>query len=178
MTIDLEVDGRRFRATVTERARGSHGADRITVTLAPLDGGETLEREIDVRATGAGYSLLHRPDGRVVDAAVTPAGPRDRWLVQLPGVDLDVAVNGRRHAAVAESVAAGGEQRVSAPMPGRVLRVLVAADMVVSAGQPLVVIEAMKMENALTAARDGVVLEVAVAEGVSVEVGRLLVRLA
>lgn len=178
MTLDLEVGGRRFRATLADPARAGHGVDRLTVTLEPLDGGETIHREIDVRSTGAGYSLVHRPDGRVVDAAVTPAGPRDRWLVQLPGIDLDVAVNGRHRAAAAESSAAAGEQRVAAPMPGRVIRVLVEAEMAVSAGQPLVVIEAMKMENALTAARDGVVLEVAVAEGMSVEAGRLLVRLA
>lgn len=178
MTLDLEVGGRRFRATVADTARGVRDDDRVTVTLEPLDGGETVEREIDVRATGAGYSLLHRQDGRIVDAAVTPAGPRDQWLVQLPGVDLDVTVNGRRHGAPVESVAAAGEQRIAAPMPGRVVRVLVEAEATVSAGQPLVVIEAMKMENALTAVRDGRVVEIAVAEGMSVEAGRLLVRLA
>jgi len=62
-------------------------------------------------------------------------------------------------------------------MPGRVLRVLVQPGASVVAGQVLVVIEAMKMENALTALRDGIVHEVAVSEGSSVETGRLLLRL-
>jgi biotin carboxyl carrier protein len=62
-------------------------------------------------------------------------------------------------------------------MPGRVLKVLVERGSTVSAGQPLVVIEAMKMENALTATRPGTVEDVAVEEGMSVEAGRLLVRL-
>jgi biotin carboxyl carrier protein len=62
-------------------------------------------------------------------------------------------------------------------MPGRVVRVLVAAGDEVIARQGLVVVEAMKMENELTASRAGRVAEVAVVEGQSVEAGRLLVRL-
>jgi biotin carboxyl carrier protein len=104
----------------------------------------------------------------------SPAG--DQWQVQLPGVDLDVLLNGRRHAS-GDVGGPGGEQRLVSPMPGRILRVLVEAGQSVVSGQSLVVIEAMKMENALTALRDGVVHEVAVSEGTSVEAGRLLLRL-
>ena len=60
-------------------------------------------------------------------------------------------------------------------MPGRVVRVLVKPGDNVAARQGLVVVEAMKMENELTAPRAGRVKEVAVAEGQSVEAGRLLV---
>ena len=62
-----------------------------------------------------------------------------------------------------------------APMPGRVVRVLVKPGDTVAARQGLVVVEAMKMENELRSPRAGRVKEVAVAEGESVEAGRLLV---
>ena len=68
-----------------------------------------------------------------------------------------------------------GEQRVLAPMPGRIVRVLVAPGDEVVARQGLIVIEAMKMENELASPKAGRVKEVSVTEGTSVEAGRLLV---
>ena len=69
---------------------------------------------------------------------------------------------------------ASGPQRVVAPMPGKVVRVLVKPGDDVKARQGLVVVEAMKMENELRAARDGRVRDVAVAEGQSVDAGTVL----
>jgi biotin carboxyl carrier protein len=73
---------------------------------------------------------------------------------------------------------ADGEQRVVAPMPGKVIKVLVRPGDTVVPRQGLVVVEAMKMENELTAQKAGTVTEVAVTEGSSVEAGRLLVVVA
>jgi biotin carboxyl carrier protein len=70
---------------------------------------------------------------------------------------------------------AAGPQRVLAPMPGKIVRVLVKVGDEVQARQGLVVVEAMKMENELRASRAGRVKEVHVAEGALVEAGRLLV---
>jgi biotin carboxyl carrier protein len=67
-----------------------------------------------------------------------------------------------------------GPQRVLAPMPGKIVRVLVKAGDMVKARQGLVVVEAMKMENELRAARDGRVREVQVSEGQSVDAGAVL----
>ncbi|MHA6325591.1 acetyl/propionyl/methylcrotonyl-CoA carboxylase subunit alpha [Roseivivax sp. CAU 1753] len=67
---------------------------------------------------------------------------------------------------------------IEAPMPGRVVRVLVAAGAEVAAGDRLAVLEAMKMEHALTAGRAGIVAEVMVREGDQVEAGAALLRLA
>ena len=61
-----------------------------------------------------------------------------------------------------------------APMPGRVVRVLVKPGDEVAPRQGLVVVEAMKMENELSSPRAGTVREVTVSEGASVEAGRLL----
>ncbi|MCU4654630.1 acetyl/propionyl/methylcrotonyl-CoA carboxylase subunit alpha [Roseibacterium sp. SDUM158016] len=77
---------------------------------------------------------------------------------------------------IAAEAGAGGN-RVEAPMPGLVKAVMVAPGDTVVAGQRLAVLEAMKMEHALTAGRDGVVAEVLVAEGAQVEAGAALIVL-
>ena len=69
---------------------------------------------------------------------------------------------------------ASGPQRVTSPMPGKIVRLLVKTGDQVTARQGLVVVEAMKMENELRAARDGRVREVSVAEGQSVDAGAVL----
>jgi biotin carboxyl carrier protein len=69
-------------------------------------------------------------------------------------------------------------RHVAAAMPGRVLRVLVAAGESVTVGQPLVVLEAMKMENEVKSPQDGVVSGVAVAAGQPVSAGEVLIRFA
>jgi biotin carboxyl carrier protein len=63
-------------------------------------------------------------------------------------------------------------------MPGRIVRVLVAKGDEVQTGQPLVVIEAMKMENELKSKRAGKVVEVLVTQGAAVEGNAKLLRLA
>ena len=117
----------------------------------------------------------------------TPAVRSVRAVVapRIAGGDLDVHVNGRHVAATVRSAGAGrrragasdgagGPQRIVAPMPGKVVRILVAAGDTVTARQGLVVVEAMKMENELRAARAGRVVSVAVAEGQSVDAGAVL----
>jgi len=68
-----------------------------------------------------------------------------------------------------------GAASIKAPMPGRVVRVLVAVGDQVSAKQAVVVVEAMKMENELRTPREGVVKEVLVEPGAAVETGAVLV---
>jgi biotin carboxyl carrier protein len=169
MRFDIDAAGR-ARAVTVERLADS---SRFRVVV---DG---VAREVEARSTDLGLSLVFgsdgEADGRSLDVAATP-GSGGEWLVQLPHVDVPVIVDGARHARGRQGNAARpGEQRVTAPMPGRVLRVLVARGDEVSHRQGLVVIEAMKMENELTAPKAGTVTEVAVTEGTSVEAGRLLV---
>ncbi|MDP3961567.1 MAG: biotin carboxylase N-terminal domain-containing protein [Pseudorhodobacter sp.] len=80
-------------------------------------------------------------------------------------------------ARAASGVADGQGGLTRSPMPGLVRRVAVAAGQVVQAGDRLVVLEAMKMEHVLCAARDGVVAEVLVAAGDQVEAGAALIVL-
>ena len=76
-------------------------------------------------------------------------------------------------AAAPVSAPAGG-QNVTAPMPGNILDVKVAAGQAVKAGQILFILEAMKMENEILAPADGTVGTVAVTKGRAVETGALL----
>ena len=93
------------------------------------------------------------------------------------GQVLDVALVEGARGAAAPRRPAGGPARVQAPMPGKLVRVLVSAGQEVGAGQGLVVMEAMKMENEIRAPRAGRVKEAPVREGQAVEMGALLVLL-
>jgi biotin carboxyl carrier protein len=81
----------------------------------------------------------------------------------------------RRAAGIEPFSAAPGAQEIVAPMPGKVVRVLVAPGDQVTARQGLVVVEAMKMENELRSPKDGRVTDVRVQQGMSVVAGRVLV---
>jgi biotin carboxyl carrier protein len=70
-----------------------------------------------------------------------------------------------------------GPQEIVAPMPGKIVKILVTEDQEVERGQGLLVIEAMKMQNELRAPRAGCVERVYLAEGQGVETGARLVRL-
>ena len=171
MTFEIDVGGR-TRTVSIEPVGGtaaSGGRFLVRVDGQPLD--------VESRVTDLGLSLRYAGDGRSVDVAVTDRGAGEFWI-QLPHVGVDASVDARRYRRAAGGPAAtAGEIRVVAPMPGRIVRVLVAAGDDVAAGQGLVVVEAMKMENEIRAARAGRVKEVGVVPGVSVESGRHLMTI-
>ena len=143
------------------------GGSRIEVDGTPLD----------VDATRADGAWSVRVGSRVWDL----------WLDRA-GSDIHVAASGTRLRGRVESEqarlaawagpGAGAGGLVAAPMPGRVVKVLVAVGDSVKAGQPVVVVEAMKMENELCAEADGTVKEILVEPGLTVDGGAALVRLA
>jgi biotin carboxyl carrier protein len=167
MTFEIEIAGRTRTVTVEALGAGADGG-RFRVRVD----GELSE--VDARVTDLGLSLVYEIDGRGVDVAVTDR-PGGELMLQLPHVLVPAVVDGRRfRRGGSASVASAGEHRVVAPMPGRIVRVLVAAGQDVAARQGLVVVEAMKMENEIASPKAGRVKEVAVREGESVEAGRLL----
>ncbi len=106
---------------------------------------------------------------------------RGKYTLSIDGRRFEVeALDERTHAIRQLSAAAAppaGPAPLVAPMPGLIVRVNVAAGDTVKAGQGLVVMEAMKMENELRAAAAGVVKAVRVAPGTAVERGATLVEL-
>ncbi len=81
-------------------------------------------------------------------------------------------------APVASAPATAGSIKVDAPMPGNILDVKVSNGTAVKAGQVLVILEAMKMENEIVAPQDGTVASINVNKGDTVEAGQTLVTLA
>ena len=81
-------------------------------------------------------------------------------------------------APAAPAMTVSGGEAVNAPMPGTILKVNVSAGQSVKAGQVLVVLEAMKMENEIFAPKSGSVAQVATSKGASVNTGDVLVVIA
>ena len=170
MTFEIELNGRTRRVSI-ERAGNEPGRFCVSVDGAT--------RVVDARRVGEfGISLLFPGDshaGTTIDLA--PGSSPGEVLAHLAGRTIPIVVNGRRRGRGGAEAgdAAHGEQKVTAPMPGRVVRVLVVHGEEVAARQPVVVVEAMKMENELRSPKAGRVKDVAVEAGTSVEAGRVLV---
>lgn len=120
---------------------------------------------------GAAGRLRVSANGSTMTALVTPAG--DRRFVRLDRMDF-VVERSSRASARKRGAADGG---LEAPMPGVVTKILVAAGDEVAKGQPLVAVEAMKMEHMIRAPRDGRVKNVLVEQGAMVDGGVDLVAL-
>ncbi len=157
-----------FEATLAGRAlrlevRSRNGAHTVLAS----------GREVQVEVSEQGPFLTLRVDGRIHEVGITARGAF--FDVALPGALIAVALRDVTRGGLAGAVkASAGPARVTAPMPGKVTRVLVSRGQAVEAGTGLVVIEAMKMENELRAPRAGEVLELPAREGQAVESGALL----
>lgn len=172
MQYEVEVNGR-IRRVSLERTGG-----RFAVSV---DGRTRL---VDVARSGAGtggsngartWSLIIEP-GASYDVGIAPDGSTGMLDVRVGDVPCAVALNGRKRRGQLDEHEKGlGPQRIVAPMPGKIVRVAVAAGATVRVRQTVVVIEAMKMENELRSGRDGTVAELHAREGALVEAGELLV---
>lgn len=168
MTLDVELNGR--TRVVTVEPEGKTGRFRVTI-----DG--TAARVDAARVGEFGLSLLFDDERESCAFQLVPGSGRGALLANASGRTASLIVNGRRSARTTGEATGRhhGEQKISAPMPGRVVRVLVAPGDHVNARQAVAVIEAMKMENELRSPRAGRVKDVAVVPGTSVEAGRVLV---
>jgi biotin carboxyl carrier protein len=169
MNFEIEVNGR-SRAVKVERTGSlyrieSEGrvdvvdvahVDRTTISMIVGGGREASHEATLLEGREPGEVEVYLRAG-VVHTRLAGAPGQKRWRAGEAGLG-----------------AAGGAERVTAPMPGKIVKVLVKPGDQVTARQGLIVIEAMKMENELRASRDGQVKDIHVAEGDLVEAGRLL----
>jgi biotin carboxyl carrier protein len=167
MLYAVEVNGR-VRQVAVRRQNGA--------LVVEVDGQSWAVDAVPVG--GHGLSLLVSGLGRTVSHDVTLTGDATtgQTNVYVGSVVVPVALNGRKRSGRKEDGAhsGSGPQRLLAPMPGKVVRVLVKPGDPVRARQAIAVIEAMKMENELRAGRDGIVVELPVTGGQSVEAGTLI----
>jgi biotin carboxyl carrier protein len=154
-----------------------NGAEHAIDVLAPAPAcrfqlGGASEQSAHVESPEPGvYSVLM--DGRSYDAYVeeTPNG----LVVSLQGYHFEIeARDPRKWSRKAAGSGGEGVQTIASPMPGKVVRVLVAAGDAVEAGQGIVVVEAMKMQNEMKAPRAGTVLSLPAKEGATVAAGEVL----
>ena len=126
-----------------------------------------------------GRAILRRDDE--VEAVLVEGGPTS-WVVTVRGRRIEVTARSHRDRLLAETAEQGPRRRgpaeVRATLPGLVLRVAVEVGDEVAEGDPLVTVEAMKMQNEIRAPRSGRVSTVEVAEGQTIASGAVLVRLA
>jgi biotin carboxyl carrier protein len=143
-----------------------------------VDGEDVAARVDDVEGTPVRMVTIGEEVHRVV---VRRGASRGLYTLWLDGHRFDVEALDERSRAIRElsGSAAGpsGPAPLKAPMPGLIVRVNVQAGDAVQAGQGLVVMEAMKMENELRATAAGKVKAVVVSPGTAVEKGALLIEL-
>lgn len=145
--------------------------DAITVN------GEQHRIDFQQMSDGGPLSLLI--DNRSLEAIVDER--EDAWEVLLHGELYTVEVQDERSYRLAQARGKLLDETetvvIRSPMPGLILDVLVEEGNLVSEGQTVVILESMKMENELRAARDGVVTQVRVAKGDNVEKNQDLVTI-
>lgn len=139
----------------------------VTATI----GDKTYELTATQEAAGE-WTLEH--NGRRIYAYTAHDGPRRfAQVMGGPAYALNVAETASRR----RSGTGGGEGSLTAQMPGQVVEVLAEAGTAVMAGQPLIILEAMKMEIRVAAPRDGTVRDVFVKKGDVVERDQQLLAL-
>ncbi|WP_337170503.1 biotin/lipoyl-containing protein [Gemmatimonas aurantiaca] len=161
----VDVNGER----ITVELDGAHAVvngERVDVALTPIVG-------TPVRLVRLGEQV-HRVTARRGDA-------RGRWTLDVDGARVEAEALDERLRAIrdltAASAAASGPAPLKAPMPGLVVRIAVAVGDEVSTGQPLVVVEAMKMENELRATAPGRVTAIRAEQGMAVDKGAVLLEM-
>ena len=163
------------------------GKEQHDVEFLNQDGAMTLVWEgeshpIDIREVEPGcYSILM--DGRSVEVLLDPAKSPDpdahafRVMVY-DGVYEFALADPRRALLAGAGARAGAGGTLTAPMPGKVVKVLVAAGETVQEGQTLLILEAMKMQNEYKSPSAGTVAKLYVQEGSTVETASPMVELA
>ena len=168
LEVKLVSAGCAEKTRVIELERSATGR-RVT-----LDGRPVAVDAVEISSNTLSLLL----DGQCFEVSVTPSAD-GKLKLQTGAQEFTAEVidprawSGRRHS----QVEAEGRQQILAPMPGKVVRLLVKAGDHVEAGQGLLVVEAMKMQNEMKAPRAGTIVEIKVQPGATVAAGDILIKI-
>lgn len=162
MKLEVHISGR-MRTVELQREAGGW--------RATIDGQSSSADVVEIAPNTLSVLLA----GQSHDVCVTPSAD-GKLKLQTGAQEFSAEVldprtwSGRRHG----GVEAEGRQQIIAPMPGKVVRLLVKAGDTVEAGQGLLVVEAMKMQNEIRSPKSGTVERVLASEGQAVNAGEVL----
>src|SRR5215510_9842642 len=159
----------KYEAEINGRDVGIEIEDRNGRLIARL-GQRTYEVEV-VRPEAGVFLLLV---GDQVFEARAWSDQADVIRVSLRGKIYNARIVDRKHRRAAAEPQLEGQVRLSAPMPGKVVRLLLRQGDPVAAGQGVVVVEAMKMQNEVRSPKEGRVIELRVSQGDTVNANQLL----
>lgn len=135
------------------------------------------ERQYRLRVgeRGGGWALVELDNGTRLKVFLYRRG-QGQWQIHWPGGVAEVSL---QDPLVSKATAAAqeGVEEVRAPIPGRVVEILVEAGAALAPGSPVLVLEAMKMQNLITTQFGGLVRDIRVRSGEAVEKGQLLAML-
>jgi biotin carboxyl carrier protein len=149
--VELTREAERWRVALDGKQLDADAVEVAANTFSVLIEGESWEVRVAASANGA--LVLHTGIAEFIAEVEDPRAWR-----------------GRRHGALE----AEGRQQITAPMPGKVVRLLVKTGDSVEIGQGLLVVEAMKMQNEIRSPKSGKVEKILVKEGQAVNAGEVL----
>ncbi len=164
-TIDVTLDGTTYVVQIRPDP-----ADR-TRFIATIDGEEVPIYVPDPTDSGLlEWMVINNRPYEIL------LGEQMEWLISSGGMHtMDVRWRGRAGGAAARP--SSGDGRIKAPIPGLISRILVEEGALVEIGDPVLVLEAMKMENEIRAPRAGSVRTISTKPGASVKLGELLLEI-
>jgi len=163
----------KLKATISEKNYEVTVEERGDQTIATIEGREYV---LNVRESTSGDLLIL--EGSEIYNCLVAENPKRRQAFEVhvgPGsYEVSIVDPKRLRSGQAATGHNHGAARITAPMPGKVVRLLVAEGAEIEAGAGVVVVEAMKMQNEMKSPRDGVVVAINVKPGDTVNAGDVL----
>ncbi len=170
MKYEVLIDERSYQIEVERTASGY--ACKVDGEPFPLDVVTTAPNTLSILHQGRSFEVMREVTREVTRESSSTGEMHLRVGAQHFRAEVrdPRSLRSRR----AHSAAAAGPARICAPMPGKVIRLLAAEGDLVEAGQGLIVVEAMKMQNEIQSTKQGKVTKIAVREASAVNAGDLL----
>lgn len=160
MIFDVSVNGRDYRVELEQAATGNW-AGRVNGEDVAVNAATTSAGVLSMLIGGESYEIVSNPA---------------QQQIAIRGVRYSVEVRDPRswHTRRSRAGAQDGAKKITAPMPGKIVRVIAPTGSDVEQGEGVIVIEAMKMQNELKSPKKGKVAKILAAEGAPVNAGDVL----